>query len=46
MPDLTDHMDALNQALYWVEKSNLPSVDAQINIDISKERYVSANNGT
>lgn len=36
---ITDHMDALNQALYWVEKSNLPSVDAQINIDISKERY-------
>lgn len=36
---ITDHMDALNQALYWVEKSDLPTVTMQIVTDISEERY-------
>jgi len=36
---ITDHMDALNQALYWVEKSDLPTATVQIATDISEERY-------
>lgn len=36
---ITEHMDALNQALYWVEKSDLPSASVQIATDISEERY-------
>ncbi|MDF2858765.1 MAG: hypothetical protein K0Q87_4616 [Neobacillus sp.] len=36
---ITDHMDALNQALYWVEKSDLPTATVQIAADISEERY-------
>ena len=37
--NITDYMDALNQALHWVENSNLPSSCEQINTDISEERY-------
>lgn len=36
---ITDHMDALNQALYWVEKSDLPTATVQITTDISEKRY-------
>ena len=36
---ITDHMDALNQALYWVEKSDLPNATLEIDTDISEERY-------
>ena len=36
---ITDLMDALNQALYWVEKSDLPTANVQIATDISEERY-------
>lgn len=36
---LTDLMDALNQALYWVEKSDLPTTTVQITTDISEQRY-------
>lgn len=36
---ITDHMDALNQALYWVEKSDLPTTTVQIVTDISEARY-------
>lgn len=36
---ITDHMDALNQALYWVEKSDLPTDTVQIETEISEERY-------
>ena len=37
--EITDNMDALNQALQWVNKSDLPPITAQINRNISKERY-------
>lgn len=36
---ITDYMDALNQALYWVEKSELPAIAGRIVTDISEERY-------
>ncbi len=36
---ITDYMDALNQALYWVEKSDLPTATVQISTNISEERY-------
>jgi len=36
---ITDYMDALNQALFWVEKSDLSSATVQIATDISEERY-------
>ena len=36
---ITDYMDALNQALFWVEKSDLPNATPQIATDISAERY-------
>lgn len=36
---ITDYMDALNQALYWVEKSELPNTTPQIVTEISEARY-------
>lgn len=36
---IVEYLDALNQALYWVEKSNLPTCGPQISLDITEERY-------
>lgn len=36
---ITDHMDSLNQALNWVENSELPVSEGQIELNISEERY-------
>ena len=36
---ITDHMDALNQALNWVENSSLNCSDEPIDSKISEERY-------
>lgn len=36
---ITDYMDALNQALFWVEKSDLPTATVHIATNISEERY-------
>ena len=37
---LTQNVDALNQALIWVEKSPLPNNDSGIKYNISDERYL------
>lgn len=37
--NITTYMDALNQALHWVENSDLPSSCEHINTDILEERY-------
>lgn len=37
---LTHNMDALNQALIWVEKSPLPKDNSDIKYNISDERYL------
>lgn len=37
--EITDNMDALNQALYWVEKSELPNTTSPIVTEISEARY-------
>ena len=37
--EITDNMDDLNQALYWVEKSELPNTTSQIVTEISEARY-------
>ncbi len=39
LKEITDNMDALNQALYWVEKSELPNTTSQIVTEISEARY-------
>lgn len=36
---ITDHMDSLNQALRWIEDSDLPSTENDINTDITEDRY-------
>ncbi|MBQ7009489.1 MAG: hypothetical protein IJN05_09800 [Ruminococcus sp.] len=36
---VTDHMDSLNQALRWIEDSDLPSTENDINTDITEDRY-------
>jgi hypothetical protein len=36
---INDNMDALNQALQWVEESELPAITGRICINISEERY-------
>ena len=36
---VTDHMDSLNQALRWIEDSDLPSTENEINTDITEDRY-------
>lgn len=36
---IVDHMDSLNQMLLWIEQSEIPSTDKQIETDISEERY-------
>ena len=37
---ITNYMDALNQALHWVEESELSNASDAIVFDISKERYL------
>ena len=36
---ITHYLDALNQALYWIENSNLSSNIQPLNRDISEDRY-------
>lgn len=36
---VTDHMDSLNQALKWIEDSDIPSTENDINTDITEDRY-------
>ncbi len=37
---ITDNMDSLNQALNWIEDSDIPSTGNDINTDITKDRYI------
>ena len=36
---ITDYMDALNQAIHWVEESQLPTSSESVIFDITEERY-------